>query len=670
MWKSIQKSPLISPLTLLLALASSSCGSGTEANPIDGGNNIIDASESIELVSIAIEPALAELLSVNGSMPEQQFAVVGTYSDGTTGSVPAPAFTIDVVSMGSIDPDSGQFRANGVIAGNATVSVEIPSATNISPATASLLVKIEKTDIDPAIVGDPAGLFVVPPIDDSVRAAEIVYPLNGVVMPQNVFPPDVQWLRGTEGDVYRIVVRKPSLTVTQYLQHSGVAFGNHWQVDIDAWRSIAQSDPNAVSTITVDRWEAATMEVISSPPIDMTIARAAVSGTVYYWDIQRGRVVQIDDGTNVPIEFMPTPQQGCVGCHSVSSSGRYMAGRLGGGQNVGAVYDLTQDLSVAVPPTVFPITNNFQWWFSSWNPDDTRLVVSDLEGANGTGRMRFFEPTSGVEAAMAGVTPTGISQPAWSPDGNTIAYVSEANNWGGQMTSGNISTVDMSVVDTIGPAQLIHAGSDLNLDVPGGTSDSYPSWTPDSAKIAFGHGNSARSENGRSALYIMNPDGTDVSRLNNAVGGAMADDNFQPRFSPFESGGYYWLSFLSRRNYGNSEVGTNGAGLQQIWVAAVKVGSLPGEDPSFVPYWLPGQRTSSRNISAYWAPRACRDDGDECSVGAQCCSGDCRPDGEGTFVCTPPDPNLCNEVNQSCATDNDCCEGLGCSFNICLPIID
>ena len=74
--------------------------------------------------------------------------------------------------------------------------------------------------------------------------------------------------------------------------------------------------------------------------------------------------------------------------------------------------------------------------------------------------------------------------------------------------------------------------------------------------------------------------------------------------------------------------------MQQIWVTAIRDDAAPGTDPSSVPYWLPGQNTQSANISAYWAPRACRPDGESCSVGTECCGGDCRPPaGGGDPVC-------------------------------------
>ncbi|MCA9583613.1 MAG: hypothetical protein KC416_17560, partial [Myxococcales bacterium] len=86
------------------------------------------------------------------------------------------------------------------------------------------------------------------------------------------------------------------------------------------------------------------------------------------------------------------------------------------------------------------------------------------------------------------------------------------------------------------------------------------------------------------------------------------------------------------------------------------------------PYWVSGQDATARNIAAFWAPRACRQDGDDCSVGAECCGGDCRPDGENNLVCSPPPPDRCRILNETCGTGADCCEGV-CTNNVCrLPI--
>jgi hypothetical protein len=157
-----------------------------------------------------------------------------------------------------------------------------------------------------------------------------------------------------------------------------------------------------------------------------------------------------------------------------------------------------------------------------------------------------------------------------------------------------------------------------------------------------------------------------VARLDNACGGPTSTEDFQPRFAPFDSGGYFWLSFLSRRDYGNAAAGTRGTQRQQIWVAAIKKAAASGEDPSAVAFWLPGQATASKNISAFWAPRACRVDGDSCSVGSECCGGDCRPDASGALVCTPPPPEDCRDLNETCSTSADCCSDRDCVNNVCI----
>jgi hypothetical protein len=147
----------------------------------------------------------------------------------------------------------------------------------------------------------------------------------------------------------------------------------------------------------------------------------------------------------------------------------------------------------------------------------------------------------------------------------------------------------------------------------------------------------------------------------------MTADCFQPRFSPFKQGGYFWLSFLSRRDYGNAQVGTRGANRQQIWVAAISENPQPNVDPSEVAYWLPGQNTASQNIAAYWAPRPCRQAGASCTVGTECCSGDCRNSG-GALVCSPPPPERCRRLNETCGGTGDCCpnQGLVCLQNVCV----
>lgn len=625
------------------------------------------------VTSIRIEPERVELVVRAGERPTQDFDVIGVRDDGSELAIGSGVtWAIDTRAIGELDLGSGVFSANGVIGGAARVLATVSSSVGELRTNAEIIVRLERELVGAGVPADVEARFAAPVADDA-RRANLVYPLDGAVMPQNVYPADVQWTRGVEGDLFRITLAKPSVRVVAYLVHGGAGFGSHWLVDAEAWRALAQTEPDARASITVDRWEAATGEAIAGTPREVLFARAALTGSVYYWDIQRGRIVRIDDGTATPNEFMPAPPTAmdgasCVGCHSVSNSGRYMAGRLGGGENIGAVFDLTTDLTATPAPSIFPLQTveptSTRWWFSAWSPDDTRLVLSSFEGTGPAGVMRFMDPITGALIPVTGTLPTNITQPDWSPDGTRIAYVTNANAWGGAFTTGDIGTLDVTGPDTFGASRVIHAGTSLAGSSPPGNADSYPSWAPDSRHIAFAHGSGTRSEDQQSALYVMGRDGAGVVRLDAANGPSTT--NFQPRFSPFDQGGYFWLSFLSRRDYGNAEVGTAGTDFQQVWVTAIRKDAPPGTDPSSPPYWISGQRTTSRNISAFWAPRPCRPDGESCSVGSECCGGDCRPDASGALVCSPPPPDRCRNDGETCSSTEDCCEGLECVGRVCL----
>lgn len=648
--------------------------SGSDGSDGGGADDTGDASEAT-VTAIAIEPASADLLAEDGSKPEQDFDVVATYSDGSTAAYTDPIeFSIDSERIGYVDAATGRFTAHGIIGGTAQITATpVGDTGGLAPASATVTVHVKRT-----VVGDglDAGIdqsFVGARVDDPGRAAQIVYPLDGAVMPENVYPADIQWLNGEQGDVFQIRLTKPDAEVVAYVRHTGADFGNHWLADEDAWRTMAQTESDVPMHIAVARLEAASGDVISSQPVSMRFANGTISGTVYYWDIAAGRIVRINDGTAQREEFMPNPPlspngESCVGCHSVSNSGRYMVGRLGGGNNVGTVFDLTKDLTGNPPPSEFPVqSGGTRWWFSTWSPNDDRLMVTQGDGSANQ-HMALVDPFSGqVVAPQAGTLPASATHPAWSPDGSLVAYITNINRWGGENTTGDVAVLPVTGQDSFGTPQVIRAAADVPNAVPGGQAASYPTWTPDSQWLAFAHGSSSRSENGQAALYFMRRDGSDPVRLDNASGGPDTVDTFQPNFSPFETENYFWLSYLSRRDYGNAQAGTRGTGRQQIWVSAIAKHPTPGQDPSEAGYWLPGQNTQSMNIAAYWAPRACRHDGEGCSVGGECCSGECLPDQGGTLVCSPPPPERCREVTETCSTSADCCEGAFCASNVCYP---
>jgi hypothetical protein len=650
----------------------------TPDGPVFDARPADDAGDAREVIGVEIDPGNASLTARNGDRPTLALRAYGVRRDGARVVMPNGVWSLSDLRLGDINGD-GLFTASGVGGGTVTVRVSVTGArAMVLNATTTLSVVVQRDVFDPPRPNLAAPFAGATLRNDPARATRIVYPLDGALMPNNVAPATLQWERGAEGDIYRVRIAKRHAVTTVYLEHTGNAFTFAHRVGAEAWRAAVESDLDDALTVTVDRWEMATGDVLAGSPVRVRFSHGAVYGSVYYWNLLAGRMARIrpDAATSVDLIPQPAPRMRdgtrCVACHTVSRDGRYLAAQTTTGAGMGGgVFDLTADLTVDPAPTV-AAAGAFQC--ASFNPDGTRLVTCATD--RWAGAFGMINPRTGADEPVTGLPTENATQPEWSPDGRNIAYIANvALDSQGNPVRGDLALLrDPGTRPTVFDApRIVHRGSALAMATPAGETDAYPTWSPNSRYLAFQHGAGAFSMTGPGALYHVERDGDGTPwRLDRANGGANGVESFRPTFSPFtteEGGGrrLLWLAYFSRRDYGNAQAGTRGTRRRQIWVTAVEASPRAGEDPSHVGYWLPGQDVSTENLSAYWAAEACRMTGEVCRSSADCCGGSCRPDPMDATrsTCQPPPPAECRRRGQTCGSTNDCCMGLMCYGNVC-----
>ena len=139
------------------------------------------------------------------------------------------------------------------------------------------------------------------------------------------------------------------------------------------------------------------------------------------------------------------------------------------------------------------------------------------------------------------------SNPAWSPDGNRIAFASALTGRG-----------DIYVMDASGQnIQLLYSSS---------ANDYQPAWSPDGSRIAF-----VSERDGAAEIYLMNADGSTPVRLTSDAG-----SNTEPAWLPAGNR----LVFVSTRSGapGVYQMNPDGTGVSLLATEAVSPASSPAGD--------------------------------------------------------------------------------------------
>ncbi|MRG95081.1 TolB family protein [Polyangium spumosum] len=585
---------------------------------------------------LVITPQNPTLSVVDLNKPNQVFTVKTQDGQDVTSSV---SWVYERPDIG--DMTGATFTPTGNVGGTGVLTAKLNMADVSTNVTVNVKKTVNAANLDPA----QQAAFDTPVGPDP--GMNVVYPYHDTVFPLGVLAPEVQWNNVGSGETYRLKITEKHLEYVVYFQTGAPA---RYLMDQKDWEYIgssgtgAQSDPVLVQLSRLAPGGGAYQPVVQT----WRIAQGKVRGAVYYWELPlngagNGRILKIKPESATPEEFFNPG--GCWGCHTVSRDGKTMMATLDSNVPFPQItIDLTQTPAVygpIQPPS--PIGGTF----GAFNHTGDKLVVSnDAASSPGSSILRIVDAAGGAvlnNNAMG----NGCGEPAWSPDGAKLAAICGlgGNGWIFDANSGYLATGDVAAdgVTVSNVKQIVQQAGAQGRPA-------YPSFTSDSQYIAFGRPTQGSRSTGNGDLWLVKPDGTELKKLAIA---ASDNKSFNPVFAPQRAGGYYWLVFISRRDYGNTLVNTN---RQQLWMTAID-DPPTAADPSHPPFYMRGQEGNGLSENAYMAKEPCKEKGEGCVTGADCCDGQCVKDqSSGAYVCgEAPPPGSCSETGNACTTMADCC---------------
>jgi hypothetical protein len=635
----------------------SSSGSGgstsgtmsTSSGGGQGGGLFGDAGDD-PVIAVSITPADQVVEVLNGAIPPAtQYQAKGQTKGGALVDV-SGEWSFDRLDVASINPGSGDFTASGLVGGKGTVTFKSGSLTASTSATVKLHYTSDPQSVPQSIKDQFAQAGTADP------AMSLLYPYDHTVFPRGLTGPTMQWNGGGPTDTYYIHATSPTFEFEAWTAVPPPSRYDFPTGAADVWKKLTDSTSGDI-TVSIQRHDGA------QPYLPLTrtwtIAPANLTGIIYFWEVNSGAVVRLKPGDKQPENFLQQPAGvSCVACHSVSKNGNTIVGAFNGSASPWGTFDAASGASLFVSGTD-PNNGPGGSGFQAISPDGS-LVLYGQERA-----LSYLLLSPYNSGAVITTLNPGTGQPvhpAWSGDGAHIGFGVRTDGDWLNFTASSLWIADFDATSNVFGNMHQIVGGDANRPVI-----TYPTFSPNSQWIAFERANYSRSRElsipkfGQSDIWLTSIDGSLQIPLDKANGtgllqGPEASSTYEPTFMPVAVGGYFWLVVVSERTYGNTLTDTNPASRhKQLWVTAIDASPMPGVDPSHPAFWLPGQELNNNNMRGEWALSPCKQIGQSCTAGYDCCAGFCHDDGMGNLTCTDQGGS-CSQIGEACKTAADCCD--------------
>ncbi|HEY8038666.1 MAG TPA: hypothetical protein VIF15_02690, partial [Polyangiaceae bacterium] len=529
-----------------------------------------------------------------------------------------------------------------------------------------------------------------------------LYPYDSTVFPRGLAAPVLQFA-GVAPDATFVHI---SFSTLDYQGFYGPSSPGSVSLSPQLWKTITESASGSDS-VKVELTKISGGQVTGPITEAWKIAQGSLKGTVYYnsyssqlvgGGVANGSILSIKPGANAQLLIGGPNHYDCTVCHAVSADGSTLIAAHptppSGSYLSSSAYDLKNAAT-----QIHRHDTDADYAFGGLYPDGSMLMSLATfassgnpqwpQGPNVPGTQGTIHPAQLLDTKTGAVIPAsgwdgvvGNSvTPAFSPDGKKIAFTHYDKD------GHTLAAMDFAV-GTKTFSNLVDFATDPTNFL------AWPAFLPDPKWVIYqtdNRGDYATWNDGnfdaKGDLFVAHLASKTTARLDVLDGylngqlylpyGAVeATLNYEPTVLPVAVGGYYWVVFTSRRDYGNTIVTTSqeDQARKKLWVAAIDIDnpehpSTSAHDLSHPPFYLPGQEEVAGNSRGFWALDPCQANGTDCQTGDQCCSGFCRqttgPDGGAVFACVAP-PTGCSKEYEKCAQDADCCPCVGGAQTRCI----